>query len=183
MFRKKTTNNKKQSFKAFGHKRSKAQHLVEFVLFFPFLIGIIGFLTEIGYGLNTAIELNTALNRAVGAAAAVQRDENNSSIQTINSEIQTNAYNILVSRKVPYCDTLKVETLETDEFIISIATYSYTYAFKLVNLFFNAIPDEFHFKSIAISHKALFMPNDFSIQNTTLDNNFNNYYAQNTLIP
>lgn len=178
MFRK-TTNNKKQNFRAFGQKRSKAQHLVEFVLFFPFLIGIIGFLTEIGYGLNTGIELNTALNRAVGATSAVQRDESNSSIQTINSEIQTNAYNILVSRKVPYADTLKVETLETDEFIISIATYSYTYAFKLVNLFFNAIPEEFHFKCIAISHKALFMPNDFSIQNSTLNDDFNGYYAQN----
>ena len=38
---KKTTIKNKQDFKAFGQKRSKAQHLVEFVLFFPFLVGII----------------------------------------------------------------------------------------------------------------------------------------------
>ena len=104
---KKTTIKNKQDFKAFGQKRSKAQHLVEFVLFFPFLVGIIALLSEIGYGINAGIELNSALNRAVGAASSIYRNNNNSSYKDISKEIQDNTRKILASRKVPYSDTVK----------------------------------------------------------------------------
>lgn len=160
--------------RAFGFKHSKAQHLVELVLFFPFLIGIIGLLTEIAYGLNTGIELNSALNRAVGLVSSVHREQI-ADQNTIRSEIQAETYNILVARKVPYANTLKVETLEVDDFLVSIATYNYTYAFKLVNMFFNAIPEKFYFKSITITNKSLFKPNSYNIKNTALTDEFSTY--------
>ena len=169
-----TNKNSKESERAFGYKHSKAQHLVELVLFFPFLIGIIGLLTEIAYGLNTGIELNSALNRAVGIVSSVQR-EKNADLTDIENEIYQNTYNILVARRVPYADTLKVDTLEADDFIVSIATYNYTYAFQLVNLFFDAVPEKFYFKSIALTNKALFAPNSYDIQNNTLTDEFNTY--------
>ena len=172
---KKTTIKNKQDFKAFGQKRSKAQHLVEFVLFFPFLVGIIALLSEIGYGINAGIELNSALNRAVGAASSIYRNNNNSSYKDISKEIQDNTRKILASRKVPYSNTVKVQTFEVEDFTISVATYTYTYAFTLVNTFFGAIPDEFHFKSIVISNKALFLPNSYNITDTNLANDFTDY--------
>ena len=169
---KKTTIKNKQDFKAFGQKRSKTQHLVEFVLFFPFLVGIIGLLTEIGYGLSSAIELNTALNRAVGAASTVYRNSQNSSYKNISQEIRNNTFKILVSRKVPYPDTLNVQSFEMDDLVITIGTYSYTYAFTLVNTFFDAIPEKFRFKSIVVTNKALFLPNSYDISNYRLSNDF-----------
>ncbi len=172
---KKTTNKNLQGQRAFGQKRSKAQHLVEFVLFFPFLVGIIALLFEIGYGLNAGIELNNALNRAVGSASAQYRSIQNSSYRKISREIQDNTQKILASRKVPYSDTVEVQTFEVEDFTISVATYTYTYAFTLVNTFFGAIPDEFYFKSIVISNKALFLPNSYNITNTNLTNDFIDY--------
>lgn len=160
--------------RAFGRNRSKAQHLVEFVLFFPFLIGIIGLLTEIAYGLNTGIELNSALNRALGAVSSIQRDET-ATKDVIEEELYQNTYEILVKRKVPYAKTLEVETLEVDDFLVSIATYEYTYAFNLVNTFFSAVPEKFHFKSVVISNKSLFAPNSYNLDEVTLENTFKNY--------
>lgn len=173
MGQKKTTKTLKISG-AFGYKHSKAQHLVELVLFFPFLIGIIGLLTEIAYGLNTGIELNSALNRAIGIVSSAQKS-NSTTQDTIREEIQNNTYDILVKRKVPYANTLKVETLEVDDFLVSIATYNYTYAFKLVNMFFSAVPEKFYFKSVSIANKSLFKPNSYDINNNSLTNDFSAY--------
>ena len=164
----KKTTNKKRDKKAFESKSSKAQHLVEFVLFFPFLIGIIGVLTEIAYGLNTGIELNSALSSAVYNASFIYRTQENSSKETIEKEIYENTYKILKSRKVPYINTLKIETLDTEGFYVTIGSYNYTYAFKLVNLFFSAIPDKFYFKSVIITNKSLFLPNDYKIYDDDL---------------
>lgn len=158
--------------------RSKAQHLVELVLFFPFLIGIIGLLTEIAYGLNTGIELNSALNRAVGIVSSVQRTASNASEDDIRNEIYTNARSIMIARNVPYVDTLAVETLDTDGFLVTIGTYNYTYAFVLVNMFFSAIPEKFYFKSVVISNKALFAPNSYTIDDASLTKTLNNYAVQ-----
>ena len=174
----KKTSNKKQDCKAFGFKRSKAQHLVELVLFFPFLVGIIGILTEIGYGLSTSIELNSALNNAVSIVSTKQRWADNADAGTVEDEIYDTTYKILRARKIPYIDTLKVETLETQGFYVNIASYDYTYAFKLVNLFFNAIPEKFHFKSIVVSNKSLFLPNNYNIYDNDLGANFEYYYSQ-----
>ncbi len=168
----KTTTKKNKIFRAFGYKHSKAQHLVELVLFFPFLVGIIGILTEVAYGLNTGIELNAALNNAMTIASYTQRTQENSSPQIIEEEIYENAHKILVSRKIPYADTLKIEMLETQGFYVAIGTYDYTYAFKLVNLFFSAIPEKFHFKSVAITNKSLFLPNDYTIYDSDLTSDF-----------
>ena len=155
----KKTNNKKQDCKAFGLKHSKAQHLVELVLFFPFLVGIIGILTEIGYGLSTSIELNSALNNAVSIVSSKQRWADNAAKETIEDEIY---------------DT----TLEIQGFYVNIASYDYTYAFKLVNLFFNAIPEKFHFKSIVVTNKSLFLPNNYNVYDNDLGVDFEFYYAQ-----
>ena len=177
-FRKK--NNKKRDSKAFESFCSKAQHLVELVLFFPFLVGIIGILTEISYGLYTGIEFNSALNNAVSTVATSEKNEENSTKNQIEDEIVENTKKILNSRKIPYSDSLKVETLEFGDFYVIIGTYSYSYAFKLVNLFFNTIPEKFHFKNVVVTNKALFLPNSYNIYENDLVSNFNNYSgAQN----
>ncbi len=168
---KKTNKNNKVS-RAFGFNYSKAQHLVELVLFFPFLVGIIGILTEVAYGLNTGIELNSALNNAVTIASKNQRSEENCSYDIIESEIYENTHKVLRARKVPYADTLKVQIFEMEGFYITIGTYEYTYAFKLVNLFFPAIPEKFYFKNIVITNKALFLPNDYEIYDNDLISDF-----------
>lgn len=176
----KKTINKKQDCKAFGFKHSKAQHLVELVLFFPFLIGIIGVLTEIAYGLNTGVELNSAINNAVSNTSSIQRTSENASIKTIEKEIYEDAHKILVARKIPYADSLKVEILEAEGFYIIIGSYDYTYAFKLVNLFFNAIPEKFYFKSIVATNKALFLPNSYGVFDSDLTSDFDSYEGGQT---
>ena len=71
-----------------------------------------------------------------------------------------------------------METLETQGFYVNIASYDYTYAFKLVNLFFNAIPEKFHFKSIVVTNKSLFLPNNYNVYDNDLGVDFEFYYAQ-----
>lgn len=176
IFRKK--NNFSKDKRAFGYKRSKAQYLVEFVLFFPFLIATIGVLTEIAYGLNNGIEANAALNRAVAITSSTLRDETNSDSNIIKEEIQQKAKEILIARKVPFSDSFEVEVLEVDDFFVAIGKYTYTYTFKLVNTFFQAIPDEFHFTSVALVNKAHLKPNNFTLENDALTSTFNNYAIQ-----
>ena len=70
-----TNKNSKESRRAFGYKHSKDQHLVELVLFFPFLIGIIGLLTEIAYAFITGIGLTSSLILAVAIVSSVKRNK------------------------------------------------------------------------------------------------------------
>lgn len=177
----KKTNKKNKTLRAFGLKYSKAQHLVELVLFFPFLIGIIGILTEIAYGLNTGIELNSALDNAVSIVSS-QEKNSDFTIEDAKEEIKDNAQKVLNSRRIPYSDTLDIDILETQGFYVIIGSYTYKYTFKLVNLFFNAIPENFYFKNITAINKSLFMPNDFLIYDSDLNSDLdsNNTTQENT---
>ena len=164
-----------------GHKKKNkkpAQHLVEFIIFFPFLIGIIGLLSELGFGLNTGIELNSALSSAVNSVSTKTRTQDNSSLEAINQEIRNETKGMLVGRLVPYLkddEVLNVETLMTEDFLVSIATYKYTMAFELANLFFHSLPKEFVFSAVAITNNALFLPNSFQYTNDNLKEIFKAY--------
>lgn len=148
-------------------KNKKAQQLVEFLLVAPFLVIILGIVTEYAYALNVNMTLSLGI-KTVSADIYKNIKPNFTSEQ-----IQLSVYNALnqylLNNKIPVPESsLRLKTLTIDENVIFLASLSYYPAFTLPNTYFRILPEQFEFSASAVVPKAFL--NDTSAYNLTTDN-------------
>lgn len=142
-------------------RTKKAQQLVEFLLVAPFLIIILGILTEYAYALN----INMTLSKGLKAVSSTIYSEIRPSMT--KSDIET----LISGYLLDYLDENSVPTLsennvhvtyeKTDKAAIFMASYTYLPAFTLPNMWFKFVPDQFDFFSTAAVPVALVGANNY----------------------
>lgn len=130
-------------FKA--NNKKPAQQLVEFLLIVPFMVTMLGILTEYAYALNINMTLNEGLKTSVSSIYS-----------QIKPGMDANAVNTLVSNSVTKYlsdnnaptlaeNNLKINYITVGQSTVFIATYTYFPAFTLPNVFFKIMPSQFDF--------------------------------------
>ena len=155
---------KKRSFK-------KAQQLVEFLLVAPFLVIILGILTEYAYALNIYMTVNTDL-KAVGSSiySQIKPGMTESNIKTLLSDEfieYLNDNNIPANSE----NNINVSYVTEGETAILMARYTYIPAFSLPNVYFKFLPDKFNFLATYALPAAFLSANNYdeNIDSITLD--------------
>jgi len=121
----------------------KAQQIIEFLLIMPFVIAILGIMSEFAYAFNINMTLQKACEYASSQAYLYPADDE------LEAKITQTLKEYLDEHYVPYIDTVKVEIVKVDKSAIVTASYTYTSAFTLPNIFVNVIPEEFNFSAMA----------------------------------
>lgn len=126
-------------------KTKKAQQLVEFLLIAPFLIILLGIVTEFAYALNVNMTLSNGLKKVT--ASIYSQIKPNMSASQINSLVKSDLLDYLKSNNVPTEseNNLTVNYSLSGESAIFISTYRYYSAFTLPNVFFKILPEQFNF--------------------------------------
>lgn len=157
-------------------KKKFAQQLVEFLLVAPFLIIILGILTEYAYALNCNATLSDGLKMVTGSIYN-KINPNMADFTTgvsIEDQITADLRAYLIANNVPTRqeNTLTVSSTIIGESAVFVANYKYISAFTLPNVFFHFLPDSFDFQAISIIPKSFIQGNigyNDGISSTDLD--------------
>lgn len=130
------------------NKSKQAQQLIEFMLVAPFMIIILGILTEYAYAFN----INMTLNQGLKTVASSIYSEIDPGMNTtaIRNQVKTNLETYLDKNNAPTKDGSGNSLLSVGYTIIGQtavfnATYTYTPAFTLPNVYFKILPNTFVF--------------------------------------
>lgn len=159
--------------KNFGRSKKKfAQQLVEFLLVAPFLLIILGILTEYAYALNCNTTLSDGLKMVTSSLYSQINPtmDNNATKNKILADLRS----YLQANNVPTRqeNTLTVSSTIIGQNAVFIANYKYVSAFTLPNVFFHFLPDSFNFQAISIIPKSFLKGNSAytgGINSTSLD--------------
>lgn len=141
------------------YKKKFAQQLVEFLLVAPFLIIILGILTEYAYALNCNTTLSDGLKMVTGSIyseiSPAMTDD------ALQGKVIADLRDYLVANNVPTRqeNTLTVSRTIIGDNAVFVANYKYISAFTLPNVFFHFLPDSFDFQAITIVPKAFMQGN------------------------
>lgn len=152
-------------------KCRKAQQLIEFLLVAPFIIIILGILTEYAYALNINLTLSQGLKTTVSSIySEIKPGLTESSINTL---IQSKLKDYLSVNNVPILseNNINVSHFQINNTNVFMATYTYIPAFTLPNVYFNILPEEFNFFSTTAVPSAFLGENNYdsSIDSQALD--------------
>lgn len=163
--------------KTFQYK--KAQQLVEFLLVVPFMIIILGILTEYAYALNINMTLKEGLKTATTSIySQIKPGMSESSIRAI---VVANLKDYLTANNVPigsenFTDSsigyAIVGKADTGQMAVFMASYTYIPSFTLPNVYFHFLPDKFTFFATSAVPAAFLNPAsdyDNSYANSTID--------------
>lgn len=151
-------------------KKKISQQLVEFLLVVPFMVIILGILTEYAYALNINLTIDQGIKMATSAgytakdASGVDQnygtysqikppDSTANSADYIVQKVREGFTQYLKDNNVPTRPenniTVTPLTIPTTKGQITVFVASYTYipAFTLPNVYFKFMPDEFHFSA------------------------------------
>lgn len=167
-------------------RKKISQQLVEFLLVAPFLVIILGILTEYAYALNINMTINQGLktitsssycskvagvNKCYGLYSQIKPGMSESDIRTLvtNGFIQ-----YLSDNNVPntMANNIEVGYEESGQTVVFFAGYTYIPAFTLPNVYFKFMPDKFNFLATSAVPVAFLKPNNYnsSIKSKNLDN-------------
>lgn len=174
--------------KQFELNKKSAQQLVEFLLVVPFIIIILGVVTEYAYALNINMTLNEALKAATASIySEIKPGMTASSVQT---QVLGDFKNYLSQNNAPVNAENKVNVnyVIVNQTAVFMATYTYVPAFTLPNVYFHILPNEFDFFTTVAVPATFLNANNYTgaISSTTLDgvwgassfaslSDFNNY--------
>lgn len=137
-------------FKIFQYK--KAQQLVEFLLVVPFMVIILGILTEYAYALNINMTLKEGLKMATTSIySQIKPGMEESDIEEL---VKNNLITYLAANNVPVNSENITEKdvgyalvgkVETGQMAVFMASYTYIPSFTLPNVYFHFLPDKFTF--------------------------------------
>lgn len=156
-------------------KNRKAQQLVEFLLVAPFIVIFLGILTEYAYALNCNLTLAQGLKEVTSTVyREIVPDISQSAVRDyVKSELT----NYLKNNNVPIGGSyaLDVGYNIAGSNAVFVASYNYTPAFTLPNVFFHILPDKFTFMATSAVPAAFLSPNNYgtSISSTDLDGIWN----------
>lgn len=158
-------------------KNRKAQQLVEFLLVAPFIVIFLGVLTEYAYALNCNLTLSQGLKQVT---STIYREiVPNISESTIKDYVKSELTNYLQTNNVPVGGSYTLDigyNLDSSKTnAVFVASYNYTPAFTLPNVFFHILPEKFTFMATSSVPTAFLSSNayDSSINSTQLDKIWN----------
>lgn len=159
-------------------RKKFAQQLVEFLLVAPFLVIILGILTEYAYALNCNTTLSDGLKMVTGSIySQIRVYSQNDPIPddvAIQNKVLADLRAYLQANNVPTREenTLTVSRTMVGSNAVFVANYRYVSAFTLPNVFFHFLPDSFNFQAISIIPRAFMQGNSGyrgGISSTDLD--------------
>lgn len=147
-------------------KKKVAQQLVEFLLVVPFMVIILGILTEYAYALNINLTIAQAIKTATSAGYMAKDDagvdhyfgtysqigpqaDKAASQKFIVDKVTAGFIQYLKDNNVPTKieNNISVKPLTVGSTTIFVAGYTYIPAFTLPNVFFRILPDKFDFSA------------------------------------
>ena len=151
--------------------KKKAQQLIEFLLVVPFMVIILGVLTEYAYALNINMTLNEGLKTVTASIySKIKPEMTQSDIKTI---LQDNLTTYLSENNAPTNseNNIIVGYFINGQSAVFMASYTYIPAFTLPNVYFKILPDEFNFFTTATVPSAFLGENNYntSIDSSVLD--------------
>jgi len=148
-------------------RRLSAQHLVEFILFFPFFLAVLGILMDFSMALYSNYKFNLALHQSINMISMENKLQ--SDVTEIADRIKNTTRASMKNSKAIYADTVETGIVFMGDMTAVTASYNYITAFTLVNAFFPALPEKFFFKTAIIVNDAILRPNYYSITNSDLE--------------
>ncbi len=152
-------------------KKKKAQQLVEFLLVVPFIVIILGILTEYAYALNINMTLNDALKTV--ASSIYGNIKPGMTQSDIKTALQNNLITYLNDNRVPTNseNNVTVGYFISGQTAVFMASYTYIPAFTLPNVYFKVLPDKFNFFTTSAVPSAFLNENNYntSIDSSVLD--------------
>lgn len=130
-------------YKMFKYK--KAQQLIEFLLVAPFMIIILGILTEYAYALNINMTLKEGLKTTT--ASIYSEIQPGMTAEQIRALAETNLTSYLAANNAPTAseNNISVGYATSGQTAVFMATYNYIPAFTLPSVYINFLPKEFTF--------------------------------------
>lgn len=157
-------------------KREKAQQLIEFLLVIPFMIIILGIMTEYAYALNINMTLTYGL-KTVASSIYSDIKPTMSQADIINT-VEENFIQYLDSNNVPTNEenNIKVGYTVVGQTAIFMARYNYIPAFTLPNVYFKFLPEKFEFLATTAVPAAFVGENNYNtnINSRVLDGIWSN---------
>lgn len=144
-------------------KKKKAQQLIEFLLVAPFMVIILGILTEYAYALSINMTLSQGLKTT--ASSIYSEIKPGMSASTIRTTFQNDFKKYLSDNNVPTNaeNNIQVGYAIVNQTAVFMASYTYLPAFTLPNAYFKFLPDKFNFFATAAVPAAFLKPNDYSL--------------------
>lgn len=149
-------------------KKKISQQLVEFLLVVPFMVIILGILTEYAYALNINLTIAQGIKMAVSAGYTLQDTSKTNHYYGTYSQIApqksaTDSQDFIVKKvtagflqylmdnNVPTNteNNITVTPIKIGQTQIFVAGYTYIPAFTLPNVYFKFMPDKFNFSAAA----------------------------------
>lgn len=154
------------------NNKRKAQQLIEFLLIAPFLIMLLGLLTEYAYALNVNMTLAQGVKMAT--SSIYKKIKPNMSANEIRNQALADLTDYMKSNNVPAAsyENVTLAYTQVDSTTVFIASCPYYSAFTLPNVFFNLIPTQFNFTASASVPTAFLSSNsgyNSGISSTELD--------------
>lgn len=140
-------------------RKKFAQQLVEFLLVAPFLVIILGILTEYAYALNCNTTLSDGLKMVTGSIySEISPAMTDVALQ---GKVIADLRDYLQANNVPTRqeNTLTVSRTMIGDNAVFVANYKYVSAFTLPNVFFHFLPDSFDFQAISIVPRSFMQGN------------------------
>lgn len=140
-------------------RKKNSQQLVEFLLVAPFMVIILGILTEYAYALNINLTITQALKTVTsssycsgsvsgsdcfGIYSNIKPEDTES---TIRDNVKRGFIQYLKDNNVPAEDQNNIDVgfAREGQTVVFMAAYTYIPAFTLPNVYFKILPDKFNF--------------------------------------
>lgn len=158
-------------------KKKKAQQLIEFLFVVPFMIIILGILTEYAYALNINMTLSQGL-KTVASSVYREIKPGMTPSDIRNNIVTPNYITYLSNNNVPTNveNNIQVGYAIVGQTAVFIASYTYIPAFTLPNVYFKFMPDSFNFFATTAVPAAFLKTNNYiaSTDSRTLDKIWSN---------
>lgn len=127
------------------NNKKPAQQLVEFLLIVPFMVTMLGILTEYAYALNINMTLNEGLKTSV--SSIYSQIKPGMTAANVNTLVSASVTKYLSDNNAPTLaeNNLKVSYRPVGQSTVFMASYTYFPAFTLPNVFFKIMPSQFLF--------------------------------------
>jgi len=154
------------------HKKRLAQQLVEFLLVAPFIIIILGIVTEYAYALNINMTLTQGLKDVTSSIYSEIKP--GMSTEEITALVKADLADYLVKNNIPLSDDekeLAVGSASAGDTAIFMASYRYVSAFTLPSVYIKFLPEEFDFFATSAVPSVFLNGNNYgsSITSNELD--------------
>lgn len=161
-----------------SYKNRYAQQLVEFLLVAPFIIIILGIVTEYAYALNVNMTLANGLKTIT--SEIYQSIKPNMNATEIRDTVQDDLTVYLRDKNTISSDSsgdgLTVSVVESGNNTVFIAEFKYSPAFTLPNVYFKFMPNTFDFIATSVVPTSFLRGNNYgsSIDTADLDTTWAN---------